>query len=78
MTEFSSSLNQEALFPFDFDQPGIPLIAKTLTPAVFRDGDSYCCVLGPDPVEGVVGCGGSPLEAVEDWTRNYQKKYPDA
>lgn len=42
-------------------------VAEVLHPTVFKEGDTYCCILGMDPVEGVFGCGDTPEEAVTDW-----------
>ncbi len=58
----------------DFSDKQLPESAKILTPLVFRDGDSYCAVLGPDPQEGVFGCGKTPIEALKDWDKNLKAK----
>lgn len=42
-------------------------VAGILHPTVFHEGNAYCCILGPDPVEGVFGCGDTPEQAVSDW-----------
>lgn len=42
-------------------------VASCLLPTVFKDGDSYCCILGSDPKVGVFGCGNTPEEAVKNW-----------
>jgi hypothetical protein len=39
----------------DFEQENLPSSARILKPLVYRDGDSICVVLGPDPTEGVFG-----------------------
>jgi hypothetical protein len=41
--------------------------AGALRPVVFREGDSFCCLLGHDPQTGVMGCGSTPDAAVQDW-----------
>lgn len=51
----------------DFTAPDLPASARRLEPLVWKEGDSYCCVLGPDPEEGVFGCGDTPQEALADW-----------
>ncbi len=33
----------------DYSDKQIPESAKIFTPLVFKDGDSFCVVLGPDP-----------------------------
>ena len=51
----------------DFTAAELPSSAKRLQPLVWKEGDSFCCVLGPDPVEGVFGCGDTPELALSDW-----------
>lgn len=52
--------------------------AAVLKPVVFREGDSFCCIIGPDPVEGVFGCGDTPAEAVADWDETLQLRLREA
>jgi len=58
----------------DMNDKDIPDSAKTFQPVLFKDGDSFCCVLGPDPREGVVGCGQTPVDALKDWDKNLQER----
>src|SRR5262245_31497833 len=58
----------------DFTDKKLPQSARIFMPIVFKDGDSYCVVLGPDPQEGVFGCGKTTVEALKDWDKNLQKK----
>jgi len=58
----------------DFDQEGIPKKAKKLQPQVFKDGDSYCCLFGPDPEVGIYGCGDTPQAALIDWEKDLEKR----
>ena len=58
----------------NFESKELPEAARVLMPLVFRDGDSYSCVLGPDPEEGVFGSGKTPMNALKDWDRNLQKR----
>ncbi|MDQ0965387.1 hypothetical protein QFZ20_000790 [Flavobacterium sp. W4I14] len=51
----------------DFSKKELPKSAQKLRPLVWKDGDSFCCLLGPDPKVGVFGCGDSPLTAIVDW-----------
>jgi hypothetical protein len=56
----------------DYDTVDLPDSAKILEPVVFKEGDSYCCLLGPDPQTGIFGCGDTAELAVEDWNKNLQ------
>lgn len=42
-------------------------VAAALRPVVFKEGNGYCCLLGPDPQTGVMGCGDTPEAAIADW-----------
>lgn len=39
----------------DFENARLPESVKTLRPLFFEDGTGFCCVLGPDPQDGVFG-----------------------
>jgi hypothetical protein len=56
----------------DITDPKIPASVKQLRPVLFREGDAYCCVLGPDPEAGVFGSGKSTNETLQDWDRSLQ------
>ena len=58
----------------DFSDKQVPESAKIFNPLVFKDGDSYCVVLRPDPQEGVFGCGRTPVEALKDWDEHLKEK----
>lgn len=47
--------------------------AKALHPVVFREGDSFCALLGPDPQAGVFGCGSTPKQALSDWDEHLKE-----
>lgn len=51
----------------DFDDLELPLNARVLRPLVYKDEGSFCVVLGPNPQDGVFGCGNSIKEALMDW-----------
>jgi len=58
----------------DFTDDKIPDSVKTFQPLLFKDGNAFCCVLGPDPQAGVFGCGKTPLSALKDWDKNLQQR----
>jgi len=58
----------------DFQRPGIPYAAQVLHPLLFKDGDNYCCILGPNLQEGVAGLGKTPEQAIQDWDKNLTQR----
>jgi hypothetical protein len=51
----------------DYSLPDLPPSVKKLQPLVWKEDNYYCCVLGPDPVEGIFGSGATPEMALADW-----------
>jgi hypothetical protein len=46
--------------------------AKALHPVVFREGNDFCVILGPNTQDGVFGCGDILKAALEDWNERLQ------
>jgi hypothetical protein len=62
----------------DFSEKVLPKSAKKLQPLVWKDGDSFCCLLGPDPEQGVYGCGDTALLAIDDWDTHLTSRLAEA
>lgn len=58
----------------DFTGAALPKSAKKLEPFVWKDGDDFYCLLGPDPTVGIFGSGDSPLRAIVDWDTNLTRR----
>lgn len=58
----------------DFTDDHVPESAKTFQPVLFKDGNQFGCVLGPDQEDGVYGRGETPLAALKDWDKNLQQR----
>lgn len=57
-----------------FEQNWVPQKAQKLQPQVYKDGDLFCCLFGPDPETGIFGCGNTPEAAVLDWEKELEKR----
>jgi hypothetical protein len=51
----------------------LPESVRTFQPLLFKEGNSYCCVLGPDPQAGIFGCGDTPIHALQDWDKHLKE-----
>jgi hypothetical protein len=60
-------INENAKIYLNYNDPFLPETVRIFRPVVFKEGDSYCVLLGPDPQEGIFGCGNSAEKAVIDW-----------
>jgi hypothetical protein len=61
---------EETKIEIDYADKALPNSVKIFQPLLFREGNSYCCVLGPDPTTGVFGSGDTPIDALKDWDKN--------
>jgi hypothetical protein len=61
----------------DYDYKHADKIVRVLHPAVWKEGDSYCCLLGPDPTTGIFGCGDTPEDATDNWQENLKQAMID-
>src|SRR5678815_3620447 len=69
---------EEMKVKVDYSDPTLPAAAKLFKPLVVLDGDSYCCIFGPDPQQGILGCGNSPKEALRDWDKHLRERVRQA
>src|SRR5947207_2664795 len=68
------NLPEEMKVEINFDDTTLSESMRTFRPLIYQDGDAYCCLLGPDPQEGVFGCGKTPQEALSDWDTHLQDR----
>jgi hypothetical protein len=47
--------------------------ASILQPVIFKEGNAFCCILGPNAHDGVFGCGKTPQAAVKAWDKDLKK-----
>jgi hypothetical protein len=66
-TQDKSSLE---IVPVDYEAETTPESVRCFRPTVYRDGNSLCCLLGPDPQEGIFGCGPDMNATLKDWDRH--------
>jgi len=62
----------------DYNAEDLPESVKKYHPVVYKDGDEYCCILGPNPQDGIFGSGSNVQEAVMDWDSHYRDYMADA
>jgi hypothetical protein len=71
-------VDQATIVNIDFTKPDVEKTLKTLQPVVFRDGARYCCHLGPDMENGILGRGDTPEAAIAAWKNELMKRMDGA
>lgn len=61
------NVDEASKVTIDFSIPALPPSAGILQPLVYRQGQKYCCLLGPSPAIGIFGSGATAREAIIDW-----------
>jgi len=74
MERETADLSNLPQIEIDYSDEGYPEKARKLNPHVFKDGDCYYCIYGPDSQVGIFGCGDTPLEAIEDWEYDLEQR----
>lgn len=67
------TMPQDAVIDYNYEAEGVAEPVKEFRPLIFKDGNAYCVVLGPDPQAGVFGCGASVDDALHDWTQHFKE-----
>ena len=71
------NIDPELVVDFDFTKPEVNRTLKNLQPVVYKDGDQYNCLLGPDLEQGILGRGATPDAAILQWEANLQERIQD-
>lgn len=68
------TIDPELIVNYDFTAAEVNRTLKNLQPVVYKNGNGYHCLLGPNLEEGILGTGSSPEEAIYDWELKLQER----
>lgn len=73
MSCMKNDFPEQGRMEIDYEDPALPQSVRTLKPILYReDAESYCCILGPDPEQGIFGCGPTLEAALKSWDDAFQ------
>jgi len=61
----------------DFENESLPAPFRNLRPVLYKDGEQFCCILGPDRNQGIFACATTQAEAISDWTHQFRERMID-
>jgi hypothetical protein len=67
-------IDPSLIIDYDFTTKETNRTLKNLQPVVYKNGEAYNCLLGPDLEQGILGIGNTPEEAIYNWEANLQKR----
>lgn len=59
---------------FEFSRFRLPHYVNEFRPLLFRNGENYFAVLGPDLQNGICGLGDTPEDALIDWSDKLRER----
>ena len=68
----------EQLVELDYEASDCPALVRELQPAIFRDGNGYRCLLGPDVQTAIIGSGDTVDQAIANWELALRERMQDA
>lgn len=71
-------IDESMRVPIDYNDKELALAIRELKPVVFRDGDSYCTLYGPNPQMGIFGRGDSVSGSLADWENDLRERLANA
>jgi len=71
-------INPDTRIEIDYQDWPVTAATQRLKPVVFKEGNSFCCLLGPDPRAGIFGCGDTAYEAVNNWEQQLRDRLENA
>ena len=58
----------------DYADATVPESVKIVRPLLFQQDNAFCCVLGPDPQRGIIGCGYNVADTLKDFDKHLQAR----
>jgi len=62
----------------DYEEGTLSRAVQELRPVVWKEESDFCCLIGPDPQEGVFGCGTTVDAALSDWEQHLNQRLNEA
>jgi hypothetical protein len=67
-------VDERNIISFNYSDIYLPESVRALKPTLFKVGDLFCCLLGPNPKSGIFGCGNTMRAAVYSWNLHFQEQ----
>jgi hypothetical protein len=68
------TIDEHDLITLDYESPNLPRAVKEFRPTLYKNDEMYCCILGPDPEEGIFGRGATEDEAIQSWNNAFKER----
>src|ERR1700676_2936867 len=67
-------MNPEDVVEINYEEPDFPPSFLAFKPIIFKSDHLYCCLLGPNPQEGIFGFGYTVASAISQWNQEFKRR----
>jgi hypothetical protein len=67
-------IKDEVVVHVNYESSDLPATVRQFKPVVYKEGGTFCCILGPDRQTGIFASGSSVNEALRNWDANVHQR----
>lgn len=67
-------INEELIVPLDYESPELSSSVRQFKPTLYKEGELFVCVLGPDAEQAIYGRGATEDEALTNWEADFKDR----
>ena len=68
------AIDESLIVPLDYEVPGLSAAIRQFKPILYKEGELFCCILGPDLEQGIYSCGATEDEALKNWDAAFKDR----
>ena len=67
-------IEEDRIVTLDYDSAQLPRSVRQFQPTLYKEDESFICVLGPDLEQAVYGRGATEDEAIKAWEKDFKER----
>lgn len=67
-------IDPQFVVTLDYTSPDLPAAVRQFKPVLYQEDESFCCILGPDKEQAVIGYGATEDEAIKNWVTDFKQR----
>jgi hypothetical protein len=67
-------IDEDLIVPLNYESKELPGSIRQFKPTLYKEGDAFVCVLGPDVEQAIYGRGATEDEALQNWEADFKDR----
>lgn len=68
------AVDENLVVNVDYESGSLSAAMRQFKPVLYREGEQFCCLLGPGPDTGIFACGATEDEAISRWDQAFKER----